>query len=250
VEVTRHTAEGEERVSEQLSLDGKQRLLKAMLRLRDIHSIETRALYVAELETHLGEQLSVTRDPDTRRHLISLINACAVFPNGMATLTEIIRVFEGETVAMIDLERLVAELLVTQADRAELYDLVAAVPTERIAAAFHDLAEPEAMTPQPNWHDVAAVMNRVESFGEANGEPPALFRFVDRLAHDIEGGRSMRLHQWIDRVGSRTGLDQAAIRSLCVATTTRLEEGRLPATQNASSYIFVKNDGLPDFAPG
>ena len=35
-----------------------------------------------------------------------------------------------------------------------------------------------------------------------------LLAFADRLAHKIDGGRSIDLHRWIDRVGEAVGMSQ------------------------------------------
>lgn len=236
-----------------LTWDEKQRLCEALLKIRAMHDPDLRNLYVTELESHLGEALSVQRYADARHDLWSLITACGPYPTALRSFIQIVRGMQGDNHAVQEAARIVDELERTPpmlpSDRDELVGLLAGVAADRIAVAFHDVVEPAALQPQPNWHDVKSVVRRIEAVVPANGSPPPVLVFVDRLAHKVEGGRSIELHRWIDRVGGLVGMDQAGIRNLCVETRRKLDEGRLPAgADHSSANLSGKSasSNLPD----
>jgi hypothetical protein len=241
----------------QLTWDEKQRLCEALLKIRALHDVDLRNLYVTELESHLGHTLSVQRFPgDTRHDLWSLITACQPYPTALRSFVQIIRGVQGTNQAVQDAERLLDELegipLMVPADRDELVSMLSGIAPEWIAAAFHDVAEPEALRPQPNWQDVKAVVRRMEVLTPVGDNPPPVLVFVDRVAHRVERSRSIDLHRWIDRVGGVAGMDQASIRHLCVETRRRLDDGRLPADGGSSSDNLTGKSvtpNLPDTIP-
>jgi tetratricopeptide (TPR) repeat protein len=240
----------------QLSWDDKQRLCEALLQIRDMHDPETRNLYVSELEIHLGQALNVRRYADARHDLISLISACQAYQNGIRSFIDIVEGFQRGSVAIQRVRRLVEELerapLMSPADRHALHGLIDGIPANMIAVAFHDIVEPADLQPQPNWHDVAAVVRRVEQVSADAADPPLALVFVDRLAHNVDSGRAADMHQWISRVGGALGLDPAALRTLCVETIGRLDDGRLPTdvaqvvANMPEKSTLHQNDMLPD----
>ncbi|HEU4426771.1 MAG TPA: FxSxx-COOH system tetratricopeptide repeat protein [Pilimelia sp.] len=217
----------------QLSWDDKQRLCEALLQIRDLHDPETRNLYVSELETHLGQSLNVRRYADARHDLISLISACQGYRSGVRSFIDIVEGFQRGSVAIVRVRRLVEEMerapLMSPADREALHGLIDGISTNTIRVAFHDIVEPADLQPQPNWHDVTSVVRRIEQASADAADPPLVLVFVDRLAHNVDSGRAADLHQWISRVGGALGMDPAALRTLCVETIGRLDDGRLPA---------------------
>ena len=234
----------------QLSWDDKQRLCEALLKIRGMHDPDMRNLYVTELEQHLGQALSVQRYADARHDLISLISACQGYPNGVRSFIQIVHGFQPGSVAILDVERLIDELerapLMTQTDREALHRLLSGVPSHRIAVAFNDVVEPASLQPQPNWHDVATVVRRIEQVPGADGGPAPLLVFIDRIAHAVERVRAIDLHRWIDRVGNALGMDQAALRNLCVETRHRLDEGQIPAETDDTSDTLPEKTNSSD----
>jgi effector-associated domain 2 (EAD2)-containing protein/NTP-dependent ternary conflict system VMAP-like protein/NB-ARC domain-containing protein len=245
--------EGENRVSvRQLSWDDKKRLCEELLKIRGMHDTDTRNLYVAELEAHLGQALSVQRYTDARHDLISLISACLGYPNGVRSFVQIVDGFQPGSNAVREVERLLEELerapLMSYADRQDLYRMLRGVPASEIAVAFLDVVEvePAALQPQPNWNDAAGVVTRVEREPFDAGDTPPVLVFVDRLAHKVDSGPAIDLHRWIDRVGGAMGMEPAALRALCVETVHRLDEGQLPARPDQASDNVPEKGNLPD----
>jgi hypothetical protein len=203
-----------------LTYGEKQRLCEALLKVRALHDSDLRTLYVGELESVLGHPLHVQRYPDARHNLYAVISACASYPNALATFVQIVHGFEGESTAILDVERLMAELeqQPATASRERLAHLLAAVSPTRVAAVVRDLFGAELAQTSLQWGDLAAVIARIEQLPTpADGLPPVLV-FADRLAHELNGAQSINIHRCIDAVGSAAGVSQEALRQLCVDT--------------------------------
>ena len=85
----------------------------------------------------------------------------------------------------------------------------------KIARAYSEIAGPVTRA-GPDTTDLPGMVNSLEI--APNGERPPVLILADRLAHEVEPADSKRLHEWIDRVGGAIGLDQEAIRRLCIET--------------------------------
>jgi tetratricopeptide (TPR) repeat protein len=203
---------------QQVSLGDRQRLLEALLEVRGLHEPDRRDRYVSEVEATLGRPLAVPRYPDARHDVWSLLSAIMAYSGGLRSFVRVIRAFHPDSAAVLQVERLVAELeqgaLLTAPDREELLRLLAGVPAGQLAETFQGLAATE-----PDWADLAASVRRIEGAAppDSGGDHPLLI-FVDRLAHAVGGARSLGLHRWIDLVAGGLGMSQPQIRDLCVGS--------------------------------
>jgi hypothetical protein len=227
--------------SQDLSFTDKERLLDGLLAVRALHDPDLRNLYVTELEAHLGRALNLSRFPDARHDLLSVVNACVSCTGGLRSFVRIIRGFHGDSAPVATVERLVDDLgrgmLLATGDRAELCHLLRGLDTDDVAAVFHEFFEPPALVPQMNWDDLPAVVRRLESLPAAEGAASPLLVFVDRLAHAADAKQSLQLHRWSSLVSRGLSVSESTQRALCVESKRRSDEGRSPVGSNNSPKL-------------
>jgi hypothetical protein len=206
-------------VGRQLSLAERNQLCEAFLNLAGIGDRSTRDLYFSELERHQGWTLPVPRYADAKRDVFSLISTCLEYPGAIQTLVFVVEFFHRGSTSFTELKQLVERLLpglpLRVEERVGLRRLLARVDRAQVAAAWHTVNG--TGDHKVDWDDVDDAVRRLEAYGKRAEEPaPPLLLFVERVAHDTGGRLAVDLHRWIDGVGVRTGLDQDALRHLCV----------------------------------
>lgn len=215
----------------QISLDDRQRLLDALLKIRTLHEAELRNLYITELESRLGRPLNVTRYSDVRHDTWSLLGGFLAMSGGLRSLVRVIYDLHGDNSALRGVERLIAELergtLLTSADRDALHQLVADIDSAQVIAAFDVGAGRPAdrsrqLSVSQDWAD---VLRRIEALPVPSDGVPVMLTFVDRLAHLVGGAKSLELHRWIDLVAGGLGMNQAMVRGLCIESRRSLDDG-------------------------
>jgi hypothetical protein len=153
----------------QISLDDRQRLLDALLKIRTLHEADLRNLYVTELEGRLGRPLNVTRYSDIRHDMWSLLGGLLSVSGGLRSLVRVIYDMHGENSALRGVERLAGELergaLLAPADRDALCRLVADIDPAQVTAAFDvGTGHPtDHSTPISASQDSADVLRRIEA---------------------------------------------------------------------------------------
>jgi hypothetical protein len=204
--------------------EGKQ-LCQALLNVAGVSDRATRDLWIAELERRLGVDLSVSRYDDVEDDVLSLVRTCLDHPGAIEVLIGIVRAFQGDSDPVVELERLMQRLFpglpLRQAERAALRQLLVDVDHVRILEALH--ATDDATGEDEIEGDVGAVVQWLEMRGMHGEAPvPPLLLFVERVAHDTAGRLLVDLHRWLDDVGTRIGLDQDALRRLCMASAAEI----------------------------
>ncbi|HYN95469.1 MAG TPA: FxSxx-COOH system tetratricopeptide repeat protein [Pilimelia sp.] len=239
-----------------LSLDDKHRLCDALLKIQAIHDPQLRNLYVTQLEDHLEHVLAVQRYSDVRHDVFSVVNSCGAHPLALRAFVRIVASFHPEDGAVRDVERLLLDLewepMIPEAARRSLLELLREVPADRVATAVQDVVEPTGRGSPPPWTDVESAVRHAELMTAADGGPPRLMAVFDRLAHGFPVGRSVALHRWIDEVGGGFGMDQAAIRTLCIANRQAIGDPRLSAPaeeESANVHEVRQTDISPDSPP-
>ncbi|WP_307798183.1 FxSxx-COOH system tetratricopeptide repeat protein [Actinoplanes flavus] len=214
----------------QFTLDDRQRLLDALLDIPSMRDPNERNRYAAELEARLGRPLQASRYPDARHDVWSLLGAMLARSGGLRTFVRVVYDLHGEGPAVRELERLAEELerevLLAPADREALLNLLAGVGSPHLATAAavagHRAREITALAGDP-----AALVRRLETATTQVGGAPLLLAFVDRLAHLVEPVQALNLHRWIDLVAGGSGLTQATVRGLCIASRRDQESADL-----------------------
>jgi tetratricopeptide (TPR) repeat protein len=205
---------------QELSPAERKQLCEAFLNLAGIGDRSTRDLYIAELERQLGSSLPVPRHADARRDVFSLVNTCLEYPGAVHALVVVVEFFHRDSRPFIELKQLAERLLpglpLRVQERSALCQLLAGVDRARVSAAWRTVNGGTG-DEEVDWGDVDGVIRRLEAYGKPADElAPPLLLFVECVAHDIGGRLSVDLHRWIDGTGARVGLDQDALRRLCV----------------------------------
>ena len=210
-----------------LSVADLDALCTAFLKLPGMNERSTRDLYVDALNnSQLSNSLSVSRYPDPRHDVWSLLRACQDHPGGIRALATVVRSFHRDSRPMIELDELIECLfpdeLLTPRERSALAGLLGGVKSHQLQLACHYAGPSSWITATFDWGDPAAVAHRIEASVGKAGDAPPLLEFVDFVAHQLDPVRSAEQHRWIDQVGDRLNLQNKTLRGLCASAKARL----------------------------
>ena len=208
----------------QISVADKSRLVEALLQLDAVSDLNSRNLYVSELEYELRrslniKSLNVRRHPDAKHDTWAIVTACLMHPGALDIFAEIMRSLHGGHHAMIEVDRLITTISQdahpAPDERATLIGVMNGTPPHQLAAAY--LAVPNLPDlPPPDWSDSQGIVAQVESISTVRGAAPSLLFFAELLAHaGPANARQRQLHSWVDEVGIRRGVSAATLRELC-----------------------------------
>jgi Golgi phosphoprotein 3 (GPP34)/Effector-associated domain 2 len=195
------------------SLHDKQRLCDALLALPGMRDPNLRNMYLLELESGLGHSLALSRYSDAVHDVWSLVKTCLQHPGTLRSLAQVLQVFHGDSVAVRELARLVAQF---DADPGQ-----AAGPGQ--AADPGQKSAVEAGSPAPEWSrpDSPPVPEPVEAVTAArlpvatDGDPRPRLPLADELfliSHDRTTGKPT-----IDQEIMESGLAGALLGELLLA---------------------------------
>lgn len=198
----------------QLSTQSKQQLCDAFLRIESIRDVNTRELYIGELEGQLQQPLGHKRHNEARHDVYSLINACLAHPGSLRMFAGIVRSFHRSSRAVDDLEQLLGVLehpVLLVEERAALTSLAGAVSGGVWEGAWH--AVPDLTDrPTPAWTDLRGVVESVQTISGLLGEPLIVVRFVAQLARRSSASTASALLRWSEQLAGRIGLNQDLVR--------------------------------------
>ena len=207
-----------------LSSDDKQQLCRELLKIPAVTDRDKLNMYVAELETDIGQPLGANRQNDAQHDLYAILGAAEGHPGGLRRFIAIIRGFHEGNRAVAQVDNLLSTLeqqpLLQAEQRTSLVQMLQEAPSTRVRGALTVIAssaEHSTHNEQGRASDPLGLVRHLEMGAPIASRPPLLL-FVDRLAHDSPPMTSKSLHSWIDDVGSALGMSQDDIRGLCRQT--------------------------------
>jgi tetratricopeptide (TPR) repeat protein len=218
-------------------------MLEALIRVPALADSDVRDARVEDLRRILRRPLEITRFVESRRDLLSIINASLTCSGGLRTFTQIVqRHHRGDAsaraAAMAD--DIVGPALLSAPDREALRGLLISISVADVADAVSDVAELAEVTELRTlqiWRDTARAIRTMERLPAAGGVPP-LLTFIDRLANIVVGSTADELRGWVDLVAGGLGVDQSTLTDLRVGG-----RGRVPAPGAQEAADLASYDG-------
>ncbi|HET8661520.1 MAG TPA: hypothetical protein VFM55_21305 [Micromonosporaceae bacterium] len=193
------------------------RIVDVLLRVGNATEPGTRQLWVNELERAFP-RFSPARSTDAQTDLFNLVRACEARPGAAQRLVTIIKILVGPSRVVSELELQVEILLpaplLTDEQARRLREALPVECAQHLAAVRSDLVHMVGPAFSGDWLDAVGICGWLAHDKVATAGVPTLFRFVDRLAHELDGAARRRLHEWFEEVWA----EQAGSRPAWAAT--------------------------------
>ena len=181
-----------------------QAICDALLSLSAMNDATTRSLYVEEIGVELNKQLPVTRHPEVRHDVYSIVRACDRQPGGVAALFTVVSNFHPGAGALTTAQQVYANW--------QLAQLLADVPAEILAEAIGTVAGGEVAT--------GVTIELLEAIGwqpAAVWGVPAVVAFADLLRAGTVPN-SAALDNWLRETARTFRLSNVELDNLHRAT--------------------------------
>lgn len=205
----------------------RQRLCEEMLALPEMHTAARRDLVIRQVSQDFSGLQSVVRQDTPQADMLEFITAAYDYPGALRSLLETLTFLYGPDERMPSIRRMIgsveAEDLLETNERKEVIEHLAGVDPSVLAGAFHYSTRTTVDETGFRPNDIAAIVARAESFPAPAGRLPALFDFIDYIAHRSHKSTKANLHEWMDKVSHRLGhTDRSSVDAVCQATENRL----------------------------
>ncbi|BBH68349.1 hypothetical protein ACTI_50340 [Actinoplanes sp. OR16] len=205
----------------------RQQLCDAILDLSPMRSQDRRDHVFDQLAADFPGLRSTRRGEDPAMDLMQLVSAACEYPGALRAILDILTfLFKGDprlprikgVIDMLDPERLLEE-----PERRHLLELLSPAEPATLARAFHYGTGTTVNEAALDPGDIVALVGHLEGLPGRRDRLPALFDFIDHVAHRLPRSSRVPLHEWMDDVSIRIGYkDRSAVDRLCHATDNRL----------------------------
>ncbi|HWS36781.1 MAG TPA: hypothetical protein VN408_29080 [Actinoplanes sp.] len=176
---------------------------------------------------HRGLQ-SVQRAEEPHVDMMEMVAAAYEYDGALQTLLEVVSFLHPNDSRKVRLIEDIVNVvdpreLLHEDEREQLLDLLDQASPGTVAGAFHHSTQSTVAEAGIDPRHTATVARYVEALAARPDRLPALFDFVDYLAHHPPQSVGSALHQWMDTTSQRLGFhDRAAVERLCRSTENRV----------------------------